>query len=87
MVAASLLVATVISISFAVEASRQRDVASDQRDVAEIAKQEADQQRAEAEQAKWLGGHLPAPLLHSPLSSLRHTRISVVHHIEVAVVM
>ena len=51
-VAASLLVATVISISFAVEASRQRDVASDQRDVAEIAKQEADQQRAEAEQAK-----------------------------------
>ena len=48
-VAAALIVATIISISFAVEAGRQRDVASGQRDAAELAKEEADQQRTIAE--------------------------------------
>ena len=48
-VAAALIVATIISISFAVEASRQRDVAAGQRDAAELAKEEADNQRKIAE--------------------------------------
>ncbi len=48
-VAAALIVATIISISFAVEASRQRDVAAGQRDAAKIAKEEADNQREIAE--------------------------------------
>ena len=49
-VAAALVVATTISIVFAVEASRQRDQASRQRDVAELAKKEADAQRKLAEE-------------------------------------
>jgi len=49
LVAATLIVATIISISFAVEAGRQRDEASAQRDAAKIAKEEADNQREIAE--------------------------------------
>ena len=49
LVAATLIVATLISISYAFEASRQRDVASAQRDAAELAKEEADNQREIAE--------------------------------------
>ena len=48
-VAAALIVATIISISFAVDAGRQRDVAARQRDAAELAKEEADNQRTIAE--------------------------------------
>ena len=50
MVAASLLVATIISISYAFEAARQRDEAANQRDTANLAKQEADDQRQIAQE-------------------------------------
>ncbi len=49
-VAASLLVATIISISYAFEAARQRDEAANQRDTANLAKQEADDQRQIAQE-------------------------------------
>ena len=49
LVAATLIVATIISISFAVDAGRQRDLAAGQRDAAKIAKEEADNQREIAE--------------------------------------
>ena len=56
LVAATLIVATLVSISFAVDAGRQRDVAAgqrdlaaDQRDAAQLAKEEADRQREIAE--------------------------------------
>ncbi len=59
LVAATLIVATLVSISFAVDAGRQRDVAADQRDLAaeqrdaaELAKEEADVQRDAAQLAR-----------------------------------
>ena len=52
LVAATLIVATIISISYAFEAARQRDEAASQRDTANLAKQEADDQRRMASEQR-----------------------------------
>lgn len=49
LVAGTLIVATLVSVSFAIEASRQRDLASDQRDAAESAEAKAREQANIAE--------------------------------------